>query len=60
LKAGRQDLIPGQPLVYGQSVTDGCIGWETSIEVLDRLAAAVRTRRAREHTKGQAGSVATL
>ena len=45
LVAGRQDLVPGQSLVYGQSVTDGCIDWETSIQVLERLATAVRQRR---------------
>jgi 3-deoxy-7-phosphoheptulonate synthase len=45
LVAGRQDLIAGRPLTYGQSITDGCIGWETSVEVLDRLAQAVRARR---------------
>jgi len=27
LVAGRQDILPGRPLVYGQSVTDACIGW---------------------------------
>jgi 3-deoxy-7-phosphoheptulonate synthase len=45
---GRQELSTGPdhpPLVYGQSVTDGCMGWETSVEVLDGLAAAVRARR---------------
>jgi 3-deoxy-7-phosphoheptulonate synthase len=46
LVEGRQDLIPGRPLVYGQSITDGCIGWETTVSVLDELADAVRTRRA--------------
>jgi len=51
LKAGRQDLTPGQPLVYGQSVTDGCIGWESSVAVLERLAAAVKARRARKAQK---------
>ena len=45
LVAGRQDLVPGQSLVYGQSVTDGCIDWESSVQVLERLAAAVRHRR---------------
>ncbi|MBU6188180.1 MAG: 3-deoxy-7-phosphoheptulonate synthase [Betaproteobacteria bacterium] len=45
LVAGRQDLRPGQPLVYGQSITDGCIGWEESIGVLDTLAEGVRARR---------------
>jgi len=47
LVAGRQDLVPGRPLTYGQSITDGCIDWETSVAVLDRLAAAVEGRRAR-------------
>ncbi|MET0364457.1 MAG: 3-deoxy-7-phosphoheptulonate synthase [Sphingobium sp.] len=46
LVAGRQDLVPGQPLVYGQSITDGCIDWTTSVSVLDRLAEGVRARRA--------------
>ena len=45
LVAGRQDLVPGQPLTYGQSITDGCIGWETTVEVLQRLAAATEERR---------------
>lgn len=45
LVAGRQDVIPGQPLVYGQSITDGCIDWETSVSVLHRLADAVEARR---------------
>ncbi len=47
LVEGRQDLDPqgGRSLTYGQSITDGCIGWDTTVEVLDRLAQAVRTRR---------------
>ena len=45
LKAGRQDLLPGKPLVYGQSITDGCIGWDDSRKLLDTLAEAVRKRR---------------
>lgn len=45
LVAGRQDLIAGQPLVYGQSVTDGCIDWESSVKVLEALAESVRERR---------------
>jgi 3-deoxy-7-phosphoheptulonate synthase len=48
LVAGRQDLVPGKELVYGQSVTDGCIDWDTSVGVLEGLAAAVRQRRLRE------------
>jgi len=47
LKAGRQDLLPGKPLVYGQSITDGCIGWDDSRKLLDTLAEAVRKRRIR-------------
>ncbi|RFB78590.1 3-deoxy-7-phosphoheptulonate synthase AroG [Methylovirgula sp. 4M-Z18] len=45
LVAGRQDLMPGKPLVYGQSITDGCIDWDTSVSVLERLAQAVAIRR---------------
>jgi 3-deoxy-7-phosphoheptulonate synthase len=45
LVAGRQDLVPGQELVYGQSVTDGCIDWDSSVAVLEGLAAAVLQRR---------------
>jgi len=45
LVAGRQDLLPGRSLVYGQSITDGCIDFATSIGVLETLAQAVRTRR---------------
>src|SRR5947209_16865303 len=45
LKAGRQDLVPGKPLIYGQSITDACIGWEDSVPLLKNLAEAVRKRR---------------
>ena len=45
LVAGRQDLVPGKPLAYGQSVTDGCVGWDDTVELLDVLAGAVRARR---------------
>jgi 3-deoxy-7-phosphoheptulonate synthase len=47
LVAGRQDLVPGRPLVYGQSITDACVAWDTSVAMLDRLAAAVERRRLR-------------
>jgi 3-deoxy-7-phosphoheptulonate synthase len=43
---GRQELEKGKPLVYGQSITDACMAWDTTVLVLDRLAAAVRKRRA--------------
>jgi len=45
LVAGRQDVRPGVPLAYGQSITDGCIGWDTTVEVLEQLADAVAARR---------------
>lgn len=47
LVGGRQDLAPGRQLTYGQSITDGCIGWDASVAVLERLAGAVRKRRQR-------------
>jgi len=45
LVAGRQDLVAGRELVYGQSITDACLGWDASAVLLERLAAAVRERR---------------
>jgi 3-deoxy-7-phosphoheptulonate synthase len=45
LVAGAQKLIPGQPLVYGQSITDGCIDWAETHSLLAELASAVRARR---------------
>jgi len=49
LVAGRQDLVPGKELVYGQSVTDGCVNWEDSVKALEVLAAAVKQRRVSEN-----------
>jgi 3-deoxy-7-phosphoheptulonate synthase len=46
LVAGAQKLVPGQPLVYGQSITDGCIDWVETHTLLKELAAAVSARRA--------------
>lgn len=45
LVAGRQDPVEGQELVYGQSITDACIDWDSSTKLLSELAAAVRARR---------------
>ena len=45
LIAGRQDVVPGRPLVYGQSITDGCIDWATTATALEQLADAVEIRR---------------
>ena len=44
---GRQDLRDRASLVYGQSITDACISWETTVPVLEELAQAVRSRRHR-------------
>ncbi len=43
---GRQDLVDKADLVYGQSITDACMGWEMTAPVLRELAEAVRARRA--------------
>ncbi|MFI2949104.1 3-deoxy-7-phosphoheptulonate synthase AroG [Serratia nematodiphila] len=45
LVEGNQSLESGEPLVYGKSVTDGCIGWQDTETVLRDLAAAVKARR---------------
>lgn len=47
LVEGRQDIPASGPagLKYGQSVTDACISWETTVPVLDRLREGVRARR---------------
>ena len=49
LNAGAQKFSPGKDdpaqLAYGQSITDACIGWDHSLEVLDILSAAVKARR---------------
>ena len=45
LVEGRQDLGERAELVYGQSITDPCIDWETTVSVLDQLGDAVRARR---------------
>ena len=46
LAEGRQDLVPGRAPVYGQSITDACMSWEQTAQVLELLAEAVRRRRA--------------
>ena len=45
LVAGSQKLDSDMPLVYGQSITDGCIGWNTTLELLRELATAIRSGR---------------
>ena len=45
LVEGRQDVVKGQKLTYGQSITDACIAWETTEVLLQELAEAVKQRR---------------
>ena len=45
LVAGRQDVVSGARLTYGQSITDGCIDWDTTVQALHDLADAVTARR---------------
>ncbi|MBP2171212.1 3-deoxy-7-phosphoheptulonate synthase [Erwinia toletana] len=44
LQEGTQKVIAGQPLTYGQSITDPCLGWDDSEAVLALLADAVDSR----------------
>jgi len=49
LKAGAQKFTPGKDAIgaleYGQSITDACLGWDDSVQVLDLLSQAVKQRR---------------
>ena len=45
LVEGRQDLDPTKPLTHGQSITDACLGWDTTEAVLEQLRDAVVQRR---------------
>ncbi len=47
LVAGRQEIGEHGSMTFGQSVTDGCLGWDTTVPVLEELADSVRQRRAR-------------
>jgi 3-deoxy-7-phosphoheptulonate synthase len=53
LFAGRQDVMPGVALTYGQSITDGCIDWDTTVGALNVLADAVEARRGIETSNVQ-------
>ncbi|MEY3747321.1 MAG: hypothetical protein RL194_780 [Pseudomonadota bacterium] len=46
LHEGRQEQVPGCKLEYGKSITDACLGWEDTVELLENLASGVRNRRA--------------
>ena len=45
INSGRQDLVPGKPLAYGVSITDACLGWKDTVDLLETLAEGVRKRR---------------
>jgi len=45
LNEGRQDLESGHELEYGKSITDPCLGWQDSVDLLKNLAEGVRARR---------------
>jgi 3-deoxy-7-phosphoheptulonate synthase len=47
LIAGRQDWSGREEAVYGQSITDACVGWDETVTILELLADAVQARRAR-------------
>lgn len=45
LASGRQDIVPGVPLAYGKSITDECLGWSDTVDLIRLLARGVRTQR---------------
>lgn len=49
LNAGQQKLVPGKAPAYGLSITDPCLGWEDSEQLMRELAAAVVDRRRRRY-----------
>jgi 3-deoxy-7-phosphoheptulonate synthase len=59
LVAGRQDHDGGASLRYGQSITDACMDWDTTSEVLEQLATAVQARRARGGGLARTGAIAS-
>jgi len=59
LVEGRQDIVGGHAPVYGQSVTDSCIGWEDTERVLRLVAASVRTKRRLTAAQSEAATHAT-
>ncbi|ENV2916538.1 3-deoxy-7-phosphoheptulonate synthase, partial [Escherichia coli] len=43
-REGTQKIVGSQPLTYGQSITDPCLGWEDTERLVEKLASAVDTR----------------
>jgi 3-deoxy-7-phosphoheptulonate synthase len=60
LVEGRQDHDNGTPLTYGQSITDACISWDTTVPLLEELAVACDKRRHATVTWEGVRSVRTL
>jgi len=54
LVEGRQDLVPGEPLAFGQSITDACLGWDDSAKLLAALAESVARRREKRGARAPA------
>ncbi len=44
LLAGRQDVVPGKKLAFGQSITDACLGWEDTEILIRELAESAKKR----------------
>lgn len=51
LLAGRQDVVRGRPLTRGLSITDACMSWPATVDVLSDLAGAARSRRRHIHSR---------
>ncbi|QFT08548.1 3-deoxy-7-phosphoheptulonate synthase [Vibrio sp. THAF190c] len=47
LVGGKQELLTGKPLEFGQSITDGCVGWEETEIILRKISATVAQLRAK-------------
>ena len=45
LISGRQDVKPDHELIYGQSITDACLGWENTVVLIESLAKASQLRK---------------
>jgi len=52
LQSGRQDILAGEPLAYGKSITDACLGWAETQPLLARLAGAVKTQKKKNPSWG--------
>jgi 3-deoxy-7-phosphoheptulonate synthase len=53
LVEGKQDLVAGKSLTFGQSITDPCLGWDDSVALLDMLAESVKARRGSHPAKAK-------